>query len=98
MQEAFKFIIHLLIYALDDTGELVWRMPLLSDYKRHLKSSLADLKNSTPGPGAITAALFLKNFVKKGTPWVHMDIAGTNKRQSFGKGDYLGGRMTGLKV
>jgi len=83
----------------ESTGELVWRMPLFSQYKRHLKSTLADLKNSTPGPGAITAALFLKEFVNKKVPWMHMDIAGTNYRRSpTGKGDYLSGGMTGVPV
>jgi len=83
----------------ESTGELMWRMPLLALYKRHLKSSLADLKNSTPGPGAITAALFLQEFVDAKVAWMHMDIAGTNYRRSAaGKGDYLSGGMTGVPV
>lgn len=59
------------------SGELVWEMPLLADYKEQIKSEVADLKNSskTRFGGAITAALFLEEFVGK-IPWVHLDIAG----------------------
>lgn len=60
------------------TGELVWEMPLFGNYRDQIKSEVADLKNSTKSRygGAITAALFLEEFVGK-TPWVHLDIAGT---------------------
>jgi leucyl aminopeptidase len=62
--------------AADRAGELVWRLPLAKDLKRDLRSDVADLKNIGGAyGGAITAALFLQNFVKK-TPWVHVDIAG----------------------
>ena len=59
-------------------GESLWRMPLQASYKGGLKSTLADLKNTGPRPGgSITAALFLQDFVEKGIPWAHIDIAGT---------------------
>ncbi len=59
-------------------GETFWRMPLRSSYKDGLKSPIADLKNTGPRPGgSITAALFLQDFVTKGLPWAHLDIAGT---------------------
>ena len=58
-------------------GEPIWRMPLQKSYKDGLKSSLADLKNTGPRPGgAITAALFLQEFVDADIPWAHLDIAG----------------------
>jgi len=58
------------------TGEKVWRMPLVTEYKEHLKSDCADTKNTGKKEGgAITAALFLQNFVGD-TPWMHVDIAG----------------------
>jgi len=59
------------------TDEPLWRMPLADEYKEQLKSSIADLANlgAPGGGGSITAALFLKEFVKE-TPWAHMDIAG----------------------
>ena len=59
------------------TEELLWRMPLHPPYKELLKSHIADLKNIGGRPaGAITAALFLQEFVN-GVPWAHIDIAGT---------------------
>ncbi|MCX5511968.1 leucyl aminopeptidase [Kaistia algarum] len=60
------------------TGEKVWRMPLGQAYDKQIESKFADIKN-TGGrdAGSITAAQFLKRFVKDGTPWAHLDIAGT---------------------
>ena len=63
--------------AADRGGERVWPLPLFEDYKESLKSEIADMLNSPGRPaGAITAAMFLKEFVGT-TPWAHMDIAGT---------------------
>jgi len=59
-------------------GEQFWRMPLQASYKEGIKSPVADLKNTGPRPGgAITAALFLQDFVEPKTAWAHLDIAGT---------------------
>ncbi|SLN18151.1 leucyl aminopeptidase [Roseisalinus antarcticus] len=58
-------------------GEGAWRMPLGQAYDDQLKSRIADMKNVGGRPaGSITAAQFLKRFVKDGTPWIHLDIAG----------------------
>jgi leucyl aminopeptidase len=59
------------------THERCWRMPLPADYKETLKSDFADIKNisSSRWGGAITAALFLSEFVGN-TRWAHIDIAG----------------------
>ena len=58
-------------------GDRSWPMPVFDDYKEALKSEIADFTNTGGRPGgAITAALFLKEFTG-GLPWVHMDIAGT---------------------
>ena len=57
-------------------GERVWQLPLIEEYRDGLKSEVADLNNVGPrGGGAITAALFLKEFAGD-TPWAHFDIAG----------------------
>ncbi len=57
-------------------GEKFWQMPMEDKYFDGLKSPIADMKNTGPRPGgSITAALFLKQFVKE-TPWAHLDIAG----------------------
>lgn len=62
--------------AADTAGEKFWRLPMEEKYFEGLKSIVADMKNTGPRPGgSITAALFLKQFVKK-TPWVHLDVAG----------------------
>ena len=59
-----------------ETGEPLWQLPLVADYKDDIKSAVADLKNIGGGhAGSITAALFLQEFVG-GRPWVHLDIAG----------------------
>jgi leucyl aminopeptidase len=57
-------------------GERVWPLPLPDDYRRMIDSEVADMKN-TGGRygGAITAGLFLKEFVGD-VPWAHLDIAG----------------------
>jgi leucyl aminopeptidase len=58
------------------SGEKLWQMPMENKYFEGLKSVVADMKNTGPrAGGSITAALFLKQFVKQ-TPWAHLDIAG----------------------
>ncbi len=60
------------------TGERVWRLPLPAEYRPQLDSNVADIKNigGSNGGGALTAGLFLKEFVVEGIPWAHVDIAG----------------------
>jgi leucyl aminopeptidase len=69
--------------AADATGEPVWPLPLPPDYKKLLDSEVADLRNISTSHygGAITAALFLSEFVD-GVPWVHLDIAGPARASS----------------
>ena len=59
-------------------GESYWRMPCTDDYRDQIKSPIADIQNTgiTRYGGAITAAMFLKEFAGE-TPWIHLDIAGT---------------------
>jgi leucyl aminopeptidase len=67
-----------LINAGNATGEKLWRLPLGPKYDKMIDSKVADIKN-TGGKwgGSISAAQFLQRFVKEGTPWAHLDIAGT---------------------
>ncbi|OGG06075.1 hypothetical protein A3D05_04215 [Candidatus Gottesmanbacteria bacterium RIFCSPHIGHO2_02_FULL_40_24] len=60
-----------------ESGEKIWRLPLEKGYKDLIKSHIADVKNIGTGKyaGAITAALFLEEFINK-TSWAHLDIAG----------------------
>jgi leucyl aminopeptidase len=63
-------------------GEPIWQLPLWSDYKQLIESKVADVKNiGKRYGGAITAALFLAEFVGE-TPWVHLDIAGPAFQES----------------
>ena len=65
-----------LLAAADEAGERLWQLPLIDEYREHLKSDVADLNNVGPrGGGAITAGLFLKEFAGE-RPWAHLDIAG----------------------
>jgi leucyl aminopeptidase len=59
-------------------GDRVWPLPLYQEYCEQLKSEIADMINAAGrGAGAITAAWFIKAFVKDDVPWAHLDIAGT---------------------
>lgn len=70
-------VVDALVAAGRATGEQLWQLPLVREYRDDLKSSVADLKNVGGGGegGTIVAALFLGEFVD-GVPWAHLDIAG----------------------
>ncbi|MEM8869375.1 MAG: leucyl aminopeptidase [Pseudomonadota bacterium] len=58
-------------------GEGAWRMPMGPAYDKQLKSHVADMANvGGRAAGSITAAQFIKRFVKDEVPWIHLDIAG----------------------
>src|SRR4051812_32946031 len=65
--------------ASDQSGELVWAMPLTDFHVDDMKGTHADLCNISGGrmAGSSTAAAFLEEFVDKDIPWAHFDIAGT---------------------
>ena len=61
----------------DRAGDRMWPLPLFDEYKDQIRSDIADLMNTGGrAAGAITAAMFLKEFAGD-LPWVHLDIAGT---------------------
>jgi leucyl aminopeptidase len=64
------------------SGEGLWRLPLVEEYRRSLDSTVADLRHiaadSKVGAGAVVAALFLREFTG-GRRWAHLDIAGTGR-------------------
>jgi len=66
-----------LLQSAKRSGERMWQLPVEPEYFDHIRSDIADIKN-TGGRwgGAITAAMFLKEFVED-LPWIHLDIAGT---------------------
>jgi leucyl aminopeptidase len=59
-------------------GDPVWRLPLWAGYDRNLDCEIADMSNVSDGPfaGAITAALFLKRFVRNAHRFAHVDLYG----------------------
>jgi leucyl aminopeptidase len=83
------------------SGDHIWRMPLHPRYRRYVKSSFADMKNSSDlrQAGAVLAAEFLKEFAGEG-PWAHLDIAGPAFLDRS-RGDYLwqpGGSGYGVRL
>ena len=73
------------------TGDKVWRMPIGPAYNKLIDSPIADMKNiGGRAAGSITAAQFLERFIADGTPWAHVDIAGTvwadKPGRTWGKG------------
>ena len=74
------------------SGDRLWRMPLVDDYRRLLDSPVADIANvprNGAGAGSITAALFLRDFAGR-RPWAHLDIAGA-ARSSADDGEVSAG-------
>jgi len=71
-----------LIKAGEDSGERVWPFPLDEDFDDMIKSDIADVKQCSQESGVdhILASRFLQRFVKHDTPWVHMDLASSNKK------------------
>lgn len=63
----------------EQTGDNVWPMPITSDYQTYIDSNTADLNNMSTSQfgGAITAAVFLQNFVEVNKKWIHIDMANT---------------------
>lgn len=76
----------------------LWRLPLHKPYRRFLDSKVADINNVNDGPfaGAITAALFLAEFVDADIPWVHIDMMAWNGGTRAGRPE--GGEATGLRA
>lgn len=69
-------VLKLFMSVAEKTGETYWPLPLQASYFEQMKSKLANMKNTGGHDGgAITAALFLKQFTE-GVPWRHLDIAG----------------------
>ncbi len=76
----------------------MWRMPLWRPYRKMLDSKVADLNNVSEGPyaGAITAALYLQEFVAPGIPWAHFDVMAWNPQSRPGRPE--GGEATALRA
>lgn len=87
-----------LLGASTDVGDPLWRLPLHEPYRDKLKSPVADINNISSGSygGAITAALFLREFVSKSRPWMHIDTMGWNLDSQPGRP--AGGEPLGVRA
>ena len=87
-----------LIEAGEKVGERLWRLPAWAEYRESIRSEWADVKNSGGRfGGAITAAVFLKEFV--GVPsWAHIDIAGTAHTQTETPREARGATGVGVRI
>ncbi len=81
-------------------GEAYWELPLVDEYCESLKTPFADLNNIAAGglAGAITAGLFLREFVPEGVKWAHLDIAGPMFREKDWKYYETGAIGFGVKT
>jgi leucyl aminopeptidase len=81
----------------EDACDPVWPLPLWRPYRDKLSSKVASLNNISEGPyaGAITAALFLNEFVSPRTPWAHLDFMGWNDSSRPGRPE--GGEAQGMR-
>ena len=83
------------------SGDRVWHMPLVDDYKEALRSDIADLNHTADkgkfSAGSVTAALFLENFTSN-RRWVHLDIAGTARSEVDAGENSKGGTGFGVRL
>jgi leucyl aminopeptidase len=87
-----------LLAAGKQVGEPLWRMPLDEPYDKQIKSDIADMKNvGGREGGSITAAMFLKRFVKD-TKWAHLDIAGVTWAKKDGPVTPKGATAFGVRL
>ena len=84
--------------AMKPVEDPLWNLPLHSPYRDLLNSKVADLSNISSGSygGAITAALFLQEFVKPDVPWIHIDVMAWNMRSLPGRPE--GGEVMGMRA
>jgi leucyl aminopeptidase len=70
----------------EECGERLWNFPIEGDYKKELKSDIADILQCREKPNAdhIYAATFLAHFVKKDVPWLHVDLAASSNGGGLG--------------
>ncbi len=82
------------------TGEGVWPLPLTDDYREHVKSEIADVKNLGEGrtAGTIAGAAFLEKFLPGEVEWAHIDIAGPAIKPKAGAYEPKGGTGWGVRL
>ena len=87
-----------LLRAAEQESDPLWRMPLWKGYRKLIDGKVADITNAadTPLGGAITAALFLQEFVDETIPWVHIDLMAWNTSSRPGRPE--GGEAMGMRA
>ncbi len=87
-----------LLAAAEREQDPCWRLPLHQPYREMLNSKIADIVNASDSSyaGAITAALFLKEFVPNGIPWAHFDLMAWNLKTQPGRPE--GGEAMGMRA
>jgi leucyl aminopeptidase len=94
-----RHLIQAVIQSGQNHGEAFWELPLPDEYKEMLKTPYADINNiGGPVAGALTAGLFLQEFVPEKTAWAHLDIAGPFIRDKEWKYYEAGAIGFGLKT
>jgi leucyl aminopeptidase len=91
-------VARVLLSKSESESDPLWRMPLFKPYRKQIESKVADLTNSTDSPlaGAITAALFLQEFIDPGIPWAHVDLMAWNQSSRPGRPE--GGEAMGMRA
>ena len=87
-----------ILKASREAGEKIWELPLDDELRSEIRSDVADIKNAgSRWGGAITAAMFLENFVGE-TPWAHIDLAGPAYAEREGEFYPKGGTGFGVRT
>jgi leucyl aminopeptidase len=87
-----------LLAAARGDDDPMWRMPLWRPYRKMIDSKIADINNVSESPhaGAITAALYLQEFVEPDIPWAHLDVMAWNAQSRPGRPE--GAEATALRA
>ncbi|MBV9374096.1 MAG: leucyl aminopeptidase family protein [Alphaproteobacteria bacterium] len=87
-----------LLDAAGSEEDPMWRMPLWRPYRKMIDSKVADINNVSESPhaGAVTAALYLQEFVEPGIPWAHLDVMAWNPQSRPGRPE--GAEATALRA
>ena len=82
----------------EKTHDLIWRLPLYKPYRPFMDSATAELSNDSASRygGAITAALYLQEFVTKTSSWMHVDMMAWNMTSRPGRPE--GGEAMGVRT
>jgi leucyl aminopeptidase len=87
-----------LLEAAEAEEDPMWRMPLWRPYRKMIDSKIADINNVSESPhaGAVTAALYLQEFVDPQIPWAHLDVMAWNPQSRPGRPE--GAEATALRA